>query len=48
MRVASAGRAVFPGESLSQNPRVGPRSSEDKPGKERRRRVSTERYAEEA
>ena len=35
-------------ESLSNNPGVGPRPSEDKPGKERRRPVSTERYGEEA
>jgi zinc protease len=35
-------------ESVSNNPGVGPRPSEDKPGKERRRGVSTERYGEEA
>jgi phosphoglycolate phosphatase-like HAD superfamily hydrolase len=35
-------------ESVSNNPGVGPRPSEDKPGKERRRAVSAERYVEEA
>jgi hypothetical protein len=38
----------FRAESLSNNPGVGPRPSEDKPGKERRRGVSAERYVEEA
>ncbi len=35
-------------ESLSNNLGVGPRPSEDKPGKEHRRPVSAERYGEEA
>ncbi len=35
-------------ESLSNNLGVGPRPSEDQPGKERRRPVSAERYGEEA
>jgi cobalt-zinc-cadmium efflux system outer membrane protein len=33
-------------ESVSNNPGVGPKPSEDKPGKERRRGVSAERYVE--